>query len=294
MALLHLNERETPPPRVVVLGAGFVGGATARRLSARGVSVEALGSRELNLLDPGVGERLADLLSPETSLVLVSAKAPVRTEEMLIDNLRMLLPVREALARVRPAHLVYVSSDAVYADSMEPLTEESCAEPGSLHGVMHLAREIALSTAAGETPFAVVRPSLLYGPNDPHNGYGPNRFRRLAARGEPIVLFGEGEERRDHVFIEDVGELIARTVMHRSRGVLNIATGSVVSFREIAEKVNALAGNRVDIRGTPRQGPMPHNGYRPFNAAATRQAFPDFAYTDIDTGLRLSRDGDAA
>jgi nucleoside-diphosphate-sugar epimerase len=37
---------------------------------------------------------------------------------------------------------------------------------------------------------------------DPHNGYGPNRFRRLAAGGEEIVLFGEGEERRDHVQVE--------------------------------------------------------------------------------------------
>ena len=46
---------------------------------------------------------------------------------------------------------------------------------------------------------AILRPTLIYGAGDPHNGYGPNRFRRLAATGKPIILFGEGEERRDHV-----------------------------------------------------------------------------------------------
>ena len=37
--------------------------------------------------------------------------------------------------------------------------------------------------------------------------------------------------------------------------------------------------------GSPRQGPMPHNGYRPFDPAATTAAFPDFRYTDLETGL---------
>jgi nucleoside-diphosphate-sugar epimerase len=45
---------------------------------------------------------------------------------------------------------------------------------------------------------------------DPHNGYGPNRFRRLAAAGQEIVLFGGGEERRDHVLVDDVARDASR------------------------------------------------------------------------------------
>jgi hypothetical protein len=36
---------------------------------------------------------------------------------------------------------------------------------------------------------------------------------------------------------------------------------------------------------------MPHNGYRPFDIAACRRAFPDFRYTPLEEGLRKSRDG---
>src|SRR6202035_3325660 len=108
--------------------------------------------------------------------------------------------------------------------------------PVSMHGTMHLARELMLK-ATIKPPLGIVRSTLIYGAGDPHNGYGPNRFRRLAAKGEEIVLFGEGEECRDHVFIDDVAEIVARILYLRSRGTLNVATGTVHSFRVIAEKV---------------------------------------------------------
>ncbi len=142
-----------------------------------------------------------------------------------------------------------------------------------------------------------LRPSLIYGAGDPHNGYGPNRFRRLAAKGEPIVLFGKGEERRDHVLIDDVAELAARVIYRRSTGALNAATGVVSSFRDIAEAVVTLSGRAVPIKETPRSGPMPHNGYRAFDIAACRAAFPDFSFVPLVEGLaraqRAEMPGDA-
>jgi UDP-glucose 4-epimerase len=150
---------------------------------------------------------------------------------------------------------------------------------------MHLARELMLK-ATVKAPLAVLRSTLIYGAGDPHNGYGPNRFRRLAAAREDIVLFGEGEERRDHVLIDDVAEIVCRVIERRSRGTLNIATGEVVSFRDLAERIAASVAPAVAVRGAPRQGAMPHGGYRPFDIAACRQAFPDFRYTPLGDGLK--------
>jgi UDP-glucose 4-epimerase len=192
------------------------------------------------------------------------------------------------------AHVVNISSDAVYADGPVPLDEASPAAPETLHGAMHLAREIAFRTGLS-APLAILRPSLLYGAADPHNCYGPNRFRRLAAAGEDIMLFGEGEERRDHVLVDDLAELVCRVLTQCSTGTLNIATGEVHSFRDIAERVIELAPRKVAIRTSPRQGPMPHNGYRPFDIAGCRAAFPDFAYTALANGLaRVQRGMEAA
>jgi nucleoside-diphosphate-sugar epimerase len=160
----------------------------------------------------------------------------------------------------------------------------SCAEPASFHGLMHLSREVALRTAH-TGPLAILRPTLVYGLDDPHNGYGPNRFRRLAAEGKDIVLFGEGEERRDHVDVEDVAELVCRIVRLRSDGVANAVSGEVVSFRELAEFAAAQVLPRVAVKGSPRMGPMPHNGYRPFDNSATLAAFPGFRFKGWRQGL---------
>ncbi len=283
--LEHLNETETGPERVVILGSGgFVGSTTKQLLEGKAVPVLGLGRNDVDLMSANAADTLAGLLKETDSLVVVSANAPCKNAAMLLENVAMMNTVCDAITRVKLAHLIYISSDAVYHDSPDPLTEGSCAAPGSAHGAMHVAREQML-LASYDGPICFLRPTLLYGTRDPHNGYGPNMFRRKAASGEDIVLFGEGEERRDHVLIDDVAEIIRRSLMYRSQGILNIATGTVISFREVAETVVAHFETPVAISGSPRSGPMPHDGYRPFDPAATRMAFPDFNYTQPGEGI---------
>lgn len=287
----HLNSQEQKPSRVVVIGAaGFVGGAIAARLERDGVPVLRVSRKDVDLLAPDASFLLKGLFRKTDAVVAASARAPVKNADMLVENMVMARAMARALQEASVAHVVNISSDAVYADSDGPLSESSCASPGSLHGAMHLAREVMFQSEI-KSPLAILRPSLLYGASDPHNGYGPNRFRRLAAKGEDIVLFGEGEERRDHVFIDDVADLAARVLYRRSAGVLNIATGEVHSFMEIAKLIVKMEQGKSSIKTTARSGPMPHNGYRPFDPAACRSAFPDFRYTKLEHGLRKSRDG---
>ncbi|NOS71389.1 MAG: NAD(P)-dependent oxidoreductase [Verrucomicrobia bacterium] len=285
--MLTLNSpKPAKPERVVIMGAGgFVGRASADKLKADGVNVIALTRKEVDLLAADGATKLAAQLTPATTLIVTSALAPVKNTPMLLDNLCMMQAVIEAV-KTRPiAHLIYISSDAVYSDSDKPMTESSPAEPGSLHGVMHLAREVMLKNELAAIPQAFVRPTLIFGPNDPHNGYGPNRFMRLARAGQEIRLFGEGEERRDHIFIEDVAEIVRRCVLHRATGIVNAVSGKVTSFKEIAEMAAAKFEPRVKVIGTPRVGAMPHNGYRAFDTALVQKLFPDFKPLTLTQGL---------
>jgi len=74
-------------------------------------------------------------------------------------------------------------------------------------------------------------------------------------------------------------------LVRRSRGVLNVATGEVMSFRTIAERIAQMANPAVAVRGSARSGSMPHGGYRPFGIAGCQAAFPDFRYTGLEEGL---------
>lgn len=281
--LTHRHPQPEFTGKALVLGAGFVGGEAARRLAKKGWEVRTLRSADLDLASDQAGDKLAGWFRPKETLVFVSAKAPVKNAEMLVTNLRMAQAVLQACGKVSPGHLVYVSSDAVYADEPRPLSESTPAAPTSLHGVMHLARELMLQTLG--IPMAVVRPTLIYGEGDPHNGYGPNQFLRLAREKKPIVLFGEGEERRDHVHIGDVGEIIARVVIHGSTGVLNAVSGRVMSFREIADIIAKRFG--VPVHTRPRTGPMPHGGLRPFHASTLQQSFPGWEPASLSRQISL-------
>lgn len=284
--LTHLNSSKKIPSRVVVLGAhGFVGSTSVNCLLKNKIPVVALGRNEIDLLAKDASNKLTKILQPEDVLVITSAKAPCKNYSMLGDNINMLSPICEALVNQPVAQVIYISSDAVYADANGKLNEACATAPASLHGVMHLARELMLQSVVEAKSLAILRPSLLYGAQDPHNGYGPNQFYRLAAAQKVISLFGGGEEQRDHVYIEDVANIIYLCLVHRSYGIVNIATGDLSSFYEIAQQIKQLFDHPVEIKMQPRKGPMPHNGYRAFDITACQHAFPEFQYTALKQGL---------
>jgi len=260
---------------------GFVGGAIVRHLRAIGVAALPLSRTDIDLLQPDAGEKLAARLKPDDAFLFVSAIAPCRDHDGLLRNLTMVRAVCAGLERASAAHVINISSDAVYAASEETVSERTPAAPADLHGVMHATREVMLRGSI-KAPLAILRPSLLYGAADPHNGYGPNRFRRLAAEGKEITLFGGGEEQRDHVFIDDVSAVVGLCLMHRSQGVLNIATGRSVAFRHIADMVAGKFAQPVKITPTPRRNPIVH---RHFDVTDRVKAFPRFAFTPLEQGL---------
>jgi nucleoside-diphosphate-sugar epimerase len=255
-----------------------------QRLQVAGAAALGLTRKDIDLTAPGAAEHLSAALKSSDAVVAVAARAPCKDLGMMVENMLIVRAITDALGQLPVQHVVNIGSDAVYTDAPVPITELTPTAPTSLHGAMHLAREIAF-TSSVKSPLALLRPTLIYGAEDPHNGYGPNRFRRLANSGQEIVLFGQGEERRDHVLVQDVAEIIFRVLQRRSKGVLNIATGQTHSFREIADLVVTRAGRNVAIKTSPRSGPMPHNGYRPFDISECRAAFADFSYTPLGEGI---------
>lgn len=290
--LTHNNPAASAPSRVVILGAnGFVGQALRRRLEQNKVVVCAVGRGEVDLIAAGAAARLAAELKPDDTVVFLSAVTPDKGRgiEHFLANLQMGSAFCAALEKSLVAHVLYISSDAVYPFRTGLVSEETAAEPVDLYGAMHLSREIMIKQAS-KAPVAILRATLVYGAADTHNSYGPNRLRRMARKDKKMTLFGAGEETRDHIYIDDVTALIEQVIRHRSAGTLNLATGSSISYADLAAKIKDLGASAIEIVPTKRQNPITH---RTFDVTAIHRAFPAFRFTPLDEGLAIAHRDEA-
>ena len=282
----HLSE-PAPPRRVVILGSrGFVGRELLELLQREGCSCLAVPRQEIDLCEPGAADRLRVILDPADAVVVAAALTPDRGRDIatLMKNLRMAECLAQVLGEAPCAHLVYVSSDAVYDGRQSLISEQTPTSPTDLYSLMHIAREQILSYAAQARaiPFCVLRPSAIFGGGDTHNSYGPNRFIRSALKERQIKIFGAGEEMRDHAYIGDVVAMIGMVLARRSTGILNSVSGRSISFRDLAQRIAALTGSDVAIESVPRNGKVTH---RHFDTTALIQSLPHLARTELDEAL---------
>jgi nucleoside-diphosphate-sugar epimerase len=288
--LTHQFAVAQKPARVVILGArGFISVALAQALEKEQIACRPVGSNEVNLIDASAAETLEQIIKPDDVMIVTSALTPDKGRDVttLMKNLHMAQQLCAALARTVCAHVIYISSDAVY-DARSPLVnEQSSCEPSDLYALMHIARERMLAHAcqAAKIPSAVLRPCAVYGAGDTHNSYGPNRFIRTALGEGNIRLFGEGEEQRDHIYVRDVAEILKLCALHRSTGVLNAASGRALSFGDVARMVISAVGREVNLVVQPRGGPVTH---RHFDITSLIRAFPGFQATPLEAGIAAS------
>jgi nucleoside-diphosphate-sugar epimerase len=271
-----------------VLGAtGFIGQAVVAGLQAHSIPILAVSTRDLDLTEPASVAALAGQLTADDAVVFASAitREKGRDAAVFMRNLAMACHVASALDRRPCHHVVYLSSDAVYrAASDQPVSERSGCEPTDLYALMHLTRErlLRLVLAERRVPLAILRLSIVYGARDTHASYGPNRFMREIEQMGGLTLFGDGEERRDHVYIDDVVAVILAVLARRSEGTVNVATGKSVSFAQIADVFDRVAGTPLRRTTRPRVIPPTH---RDFDVSLLRRAFPEIAWTSIGDGV---------
>jgi nucleoside-diphosphate-sugar epimerase len=277
------------PRRVVILGAsGFLGRAVQGELARAGVEVEAHSSKTLDLTRPEAAEVLAGQLDPGTALFFASALTPDRgqTLDTYAANVAMVATVARALER-QPTPCVYISSDAVYGFDVNPVTEETAVAPGSYYGLAKYTGEKLLEYAAAVKGLRLLslRVAGVFGPGDPHGSYGPNGFARSLARDRSIRIFGQGEEERDHICVDDVARLAVALMQAGASGVFNIATGYSQPFAQVVETIRKLVPYEVVVTNAPRKGAITHRSY---DITRLEQAVPGFPFTPLEDGLRAT------
>ena len=212
---------------------------------------------------------LPTLLSDRTHVFHLAAQAGVRKswgrdfEIYTVNNIEATQVLLEAAAGVRGLErLVYSSSSSVYGDRVAmPMREDALPQPVSPYGVSKLAAEqlCYLYFANYRVPTVSLRYFTVYGPRQrPDMAF--HKFLRATILGEPIGVYGDGDQTRDFTFIADA---VNANVLAATRGVpgrvYNIGGGSRVSVNDVLHVIERVAGRRPRVTVDPVQkGDMRH------------------------------------
>lgn len=280
------NNKKKKPKRVLLLGSsGIICKNLIEILKKFKINFKCISSKNINLKDRNSFKKLKKIVKKNDVVIFLAAEAPVKNFKTLLNNIDMLNSVIDGVDSKIISQLIYLSSDAVYSDSKSKLNEKSKTFPSNFHGMMHIIREKVLENKFSNK-ILILRPTMIYGVHDTHDGYGPNQFLRLVKAKKNISLFGRGEERRDHIYVDTIISVMIECILKKATGKLNLASGKVLSFYNIAKEIKKITMSRVKIKFTKRSGPMPHNGFRPFDISLLRNKFKNLTIDDLKSGIR--------
>lgn len=270
--------------------AGFIGSTLAERLLQDGADVVGIdcftdyyprATKETNLSNLKAQKGFAfvestiqaadlkGLLADRTHVFHLAAQAGVRKSwgrdfgVYTTNNIEATQVLLEAVAGAPGiSRVVYASSSSVYGDNVEmPMREDALPQPVSPYGVSKLAAEqlCYLYYVNDKVPAVSLRYFTVYGPRQrPDMGF--HRFLRATMQGQPITLYGDGDQTRDFTFVSDA---VAATVAAATRGVpgrvYNIGGGSRVSINDVLSIIGRVVGRKPLVQSDPAQkGDMRH------------------------------------
>ncbi len=280
---------------LVTGGAGFIGSHLVTALVRRGDRVRVLddlssGRREnlahLELGDVGSGAPVEILVGnvadPDVALracqrvegvfheaALVSVPRSVEhPSESFAANVTGTFQVLEAARRSSVRRVVFASSSAVYGqDERVPKVESLAPSPASPYAGDKLAGETMLGvwTRTYGISTVALRYFNVFGPrqadDSPYSGVIALFARALLSK-RPVTIFGDGEQTRDFVFVEDVvrANLLALDSDLGGARVFNVGTGEARSINALYRQMAALVGSAAEPRYAPaRTGDVRHS-----------------------------------
>jgi len=244
-----------PMRAVVTGGAGFIGSNLVDALVARGdevMVVDNFASGKREHLNPAATLREHDIREPfeveADTIFHLAAQADVQTSMKRpgYDAAVNVVGTVNVLDAAGGAQVIFASSGgAGYGECAEPATEEAPFLPLSPYGIAKKCGEEYL--AGWNRIHGTSHVSLRFG-----NVYGERQdsgleggvvaiFLERMARGEDTVIFGDGEQQRDFVYVGDIVAALLATV-GRSGGPYNIGTGVATSINDLHAACRRAAG----------------------------------------------------
>jgi UDP-glucose 4-epimerase len=261
---------------LVTGGAGFIGSHIVDMLIEDGhevIIIDNLSTGKKEFINKKATFYLLDINSPQLEHIFskekpeyvihqaaqvdvaLSIQDPVcDADSNIIGTIRLL----ECCQKFNIRKIIYASSCAVYGETNDcSIHENFIAQPLSFYGVSKYTSElyIQLNHKFSGTPYTILRYANVYGPRQTPKGEGGviSIFMQKALKGEQPVIFGDGEQTRDFVYVKDVASANLSALKNGTNEIINIGLNKKTSINKLHALVSSMFLNSASPKYLPRR-----------------------------------------
>lgn len=272
--------------RIVILGhTGFIGSRIEKFLGNKYLEIEIIGKSfpEFNLVENAFF--LEEYFDMNTAVIMCAAVKKQFGDSLdnFQQNVAMVENVCKVLENCPVNRFIYFSSAAVYGESIQYdfITEDTPIEPQTYYGIAKFTSEKLLQKVISKG-LVILRPPVIYGPGD-MAAYGPSGFLQATLNGEEIVMWGDGSEMREFIFVDDVVAVVEKMLFSEYQGMLNVASSQSYSYQDILKVIEEKTKQSLRLRSKERTQPKVDHY---FDNRQLLELLPGFRFTSLSEGVQ--------
>ncbi|UZG51057.1 NAD-dependent epimerase/dehydratase family protein [Veillonella rogosae] len=251
-------------------GAGFIGSHLVDRLIEDGHTVQVIdnlytGNKEfvhskaqfveLDIRDPKLYSVLEEFRPDYIFHEAAQTEVSTSMSDPMLDcdiNLMGLINLLNAAVKLNIKKFLMPSSAAVYGNlDTLPLNEDMIGNPSSFYGLTKLTAEhyLRIYHEAFGLPYVCYRYSNVFGPRQGNGGEGGviSIFAKATVQDSPIIIYGDGKQTRDFIYVDDVVEANILGMQHQVIGIYNVSTGISSSVNLLVDEFRNISGKDIEV-----------------------------------------------
>jgi radical SAM protein with 4Fe4S-binding SPASM domain len=286
------NNSNSKIGKVYILGnSGFIGKQIEQKLCDK-YDVVGLDSKKCNLLNYSEIETCFKDITDNDIIVFTSSITRLIQNDFdsYNKNIDMSLNISKLLSNHPIKQLLFLSTIDVYGLVSENtiIDENTNTNPVDYYASSKLASEIILSNICkiNNIPLTIFRLNGIWGYGD-HNKSTINKILNYGLKNRIINIFGDGSNKRDFIHINDLNNLIEKSIKNNIFGLYNISKGKSHSIIDIVNKIKEFSDSNIEI--VYKENNNNDNGRVKnliFNNSKLKNSFNNYEFSDIFDELK--------